>query len=98
MLAFREHPKRIGISTQNNTILCNQVRTKILSALKWETLTFKRSMSPILRLIIYNIEECEEITGAQLQNEKKWQSLKSNLVFLLWFLTLWIDNKGYLRY
>jgi hypothetical protein len=42
---------------ENNTILCNQVRTKILSALKWETLKFKRSMSPILRLIIYNIQE-----------------------------------------
>jgi hypothetical protein len=25
--------QRIGFSTQNNTILCNQVRTKILSAL-----------------------------------------------------------------
>ena len=34
--------QHIGFSTQNNTILCNQVRTKILSALKWETLTFKR--------------------------------------------------------
>ena len=55
MLAFREHPKRIGVSTQNNTILCNQVRTKILSALKWETLTFKRSMFPILRLKIYKV-------------------------------------------
>jgi len=29
--------KIIVISTQNNTILCNQVRTKILLALTWET-------------------------------------------------------------
>jgi hypothetical protein len=51
--------QRIGFSTQNNTILCNQVRTKILSALKWETLTFKRSpIAVTVQLIHYLLNVC----------------------------------------